>query len=174
MSETEDLERLRRRATALERRVDQVERLLRGTGVAVAVVALVAGLLLPYLSEKKGDETISLLSYVFAVREDSDNGGPFSGEAGLVFVALLLLAVFAVVAVIVAFICVNPPTGRTRTVVRILAGIFAAGCLASWLMVLVLAGHFEKVSAFSPATLSLTIGAAVTVLLTRTEPSTTY
>jgi len=173
---TDDLTGLRREVQLLRHRVLYLEVALFRAVVAVGAVALVLGLFLPFLTATEEadssdeDDTIGLFPAVFGLADAGD--GPFSGEAAMASVvvgAFVLVILVALVALVRLFR--NRVSPRAVRVARIFGIILLVVCGAAWLLVLALAGHTDgRSSAFSPATLAITIGGAVTVLATALYP----
>lgn len=173
---TDDVTALRRDVQLLRHRVLYLEVALFRAVVAVGVVALVLGLFLPFLSATEeadsGDEddTIGLFPAIVGLADSGD--GPFSGEAAMASVvvgAFVLVILVALLALVQLFRDRASP--RVVRIARIFGIILLVVCGMAWLLVFALAGHTEgKTSAFSPATLSITIGGAVTILATALHP----
>ncbi len=165
---------LRRDMYALRDRVTRLEAAVFRAVVAVGSVALVLGYFLPFLTatEKADeDESIALLPAVFGLGEAG--GGPFSEEA---VVAAVVVGVFAL-AVLVALLALLRLFGyevgsRPVRFARVCGIVLLVACAIGWLLVFVLASHFEgRASGFSPATLSFTIGGIATVLAAALHPA---
>jgi hypothetical protein len=173
---TADVTVLRRDVQALRHRVHQLEVALFRAVVAVGAAALVLGYFLPFLSttEEAGSdegETIALIPAIVGLGDAGD--GPFSGEAAMAAVvvgAFVLVVLVALIALVQLFRDrVSPGTVRFA---RICGIVLLVVCGLAWLLVFVLAGHFEgRTSAFSPATFSITIGGAATLLAAALHPA---
>ena len=146
----------------LRDRVAKLELLVFRAVVVVAIAALVVSLFVPFLSATDPDTedgSITLLSAITALNEAGN--GPFSGQAAIAGVVVGVLLILAVVTLIGLALLLRDRTGRRALVVaaRLSVGLFVL-CVFGWLLVLVLAAHFEgDVSAFSPALVCLTAGA---------------
>lgn len=163
-----EVKELRLQVYALRDRVNQLEIALFRAVVAVGAAAMVLGYFLPFLSatEKASDddETIALIPAIAGLN-DAGNG-PFSEEAAL---AAIVVGAFALV-ILVALIALlqlfryEVGAGSVRFA-RVCGIVLLVVCAIAWLLVFVLASHTEgDMSAFSPATLSITIGGAATLL----------
>jgi hypothetical protein len=174
---TADVTVLRREVQGLRDRVHQLEVALFRAVVAVGAAALVLGYFLPFLSatEEAGssdeDETIALIPAIAGLGDAGD--GPFSGEAAMAAIvvgAFVLVILVALIALVQLFRDRVSP--RTVRIVRVFGIILLVVCGLAWLLVFALAGHSEgRSSAFSPATLSITIGGAVTLLAAALHPA---
>lgn len=154
---------LRRQLYALGDRVHRLEVGVFRTVAAVGTVATVLGYFLPFLSsgEADEDETISLLPAVFSIGDAG--GGPFRDEAAVTAVVLGVFAVATLVGLVALLALFGSEVrGRAVRFARVSGVVLLVLCGVAWLLVFALAGHFEdgEVSAFSPATLAFTIGAA--------------
>jgi hypothetical protein len=166
---------LRLQMYALRARVKRLEIAAFRTVVAIGSAAMVLGYVVPFLTATEkaddGDDSIGLLSAVFGLSDSGD--GPFSGEARL---AAIVVGVFAMV-ILVALIALlrlfgNPVGNRAVRFARVCGIVLLVLCGLAWLLVFALAGHFEgRVSAFSPATLSFTIGGAATLVAATLHPA---
>jgi hypothetical protein len=165
---------LRLQLNALRTRVTRMEAVLFRAVVAIGAGALVLGYLMPFLTATEkadDDESISLLPAVFGLGDSG--GGPFSEEATM---AAIVAGVFAL-AILVALIALLRLFGygvgsRTVRVARTCGIVLLVACGIGWLLVFTLAGHFEgRVSAFSPATLSFTIGGAAALVAAALHPA---
>ena len=174
---TDDVTALRRDVQLLRHRVLYLEVALFRAAAAVGVVALVLGLFLPFLSateEASGsdedDDTIGLIPAIGGLADAGD--GPFSGEAAMAAIVVggfVLVILAALIAVLQLFR--DRVSARTVRITRIFATILLVVCGMAWLLVFALAGHTEgRSSAFSPATLSITVGGAVTLLAAALHP----
>lgn len=173
---TDDLTTLRRDVQLLRHRVLYLEVALFRAVVAVGAAALVLGLFLPFLyatdgaSSSEKDDTIGLIPSIAGLADAGD--GPFSGEAAMAAIVVggfVLVVLAALIAVLQLFR--DRVSARTVRVTRIFAIILLVVCGMAWLLVFALAGHTEgDTSAFSPATLSITIGGAATILATALHP----
>lgn len=158
----------------LRDRVERLETTLFRAVVTVACVAIAIGFFVPFLSstdpEPDEDGSLSLLTAAFALGDAGD--GPFSGEATLVAIVVGGFALLAAVTLAVVAALLRPTAGeRNLAVARGLCVALLVGCCVAWLLVLVLAGHFEgEVSAFSPALAFLTAGAVAGTLLRHAAP----
>jgi hypothetical protein len=168
---------LRRQVFALRDRVHQLEVALFRVVVAVGAAALVLGYFLPFLSATEEasssdeDETIALIPAIAGLGDAGD--GPFSGEAAMAavvvggFVLVILVALIAL-----AQLFRDRVSPRTVRFARVCGIVLLVVCGLAWLLVFALAGHFEgRTSAFSPATLSITIGGAATLLAAALHPA---
>jgi hypothetical protein len=167
---------LRLQVYALRDRVNRLEVAVFRTVVAVGAAAMVLGYFLPFLTatEKADDgedDSIGLLPAVFGLGDSGD--GPFSEEATL---AAIVVGVFAL-AILVALIALlrlfgNEVGSGAVRFARVCGIVLLVVCACGWLLVFALAGHFEgRVSAFSPATLSFTIGGAATIVAAALHPA---
>ena len=173
---TVDVTALHREVQVLRHRVLHLEVALFRAVTAVGVVALVLGYFLPFLSatEKANasdeDETIALIPAIAGIADSGD--GPFSDEAAIAAVAVggfVLVILASLIAVVQLFR--DRVSARAVRIARIFGIILLVVCGLAWLLVIALANHSDgKASAFSPATLSITIGAAVTLLATALHP----
>jgi hypothetical protein len=167
---------LRLQVYALRDRVTRLEVGVFRAVVAVGSAALVLGYFVPFLTatekaDDDEDDSIGLLTAIFGLRDSGD--GPFSGEATL---AAIVVGVFAV-AILVALIALLRLFGDrvgTRPVrfARVCGIVLLVVCGFGWLLVFALAGHFDgRVSAFSPASLLFTVGAAATLVAAALHPA---
>jgi Na+/proline symporter len=166
---------LRRRLQVLGDRVHRLEAALFRAVVAVGAAALVLGYFLPFLSatEKTGDEdeTIALIPAIVGLGDAGD--GPFSGEATMAAIVVGAFCLVILVALIaLARLFQGSVSARTVRVARVCAIVLLVVCGFAWLLVFALAGHFEgRTSAFSPATFSITVGGAATLLAAALHPA---
>lgn len=165
---------LRLQVYALRGRVSRLEVIVFRAVVAVGSAAMVLGYFVPFLSAtEKADEddSIGLLPAVFGLGDSG--GGPFREEATM---AAIVVGVFALV-ILVALIALlrlfgNEVGSRPVRFARVCGIVLLVVCGCGWLLVFALAGHFEgRVSAFSPATLSFTIGGAATLVAAAFHPA---
>jgi hypothetical protein len=167
---------LRLQLYGLRARVNRLEITAFRTVVAIGSAAMVLGYVLPFLTatEKADDgdsDSIGLLSAVFGLSDSGD--GPFRGEARM---AAIVVGVFAL-AILVALIALlrlfgNEVGNRAVRFARVCGIVLLVLCGFAWLLVFALAGHFEgRVSAFSPATLSFTVGGAATLVAASLHPT---
>jgi hypothetical protein len=174
---TEDsVKELRLQVYALRSRVARMEVGVFRAVVAVGAVAMVLGYFLPFLTvteeaDESDDDSIGLLTAVFGLGDSGD--GPFSEEATM---AAIVVGVFALV-ILVALIALlrlfaDKVSDRPVRFARVCGIVLLVVCGCGWLLVFALAAHFEgRVSAFSPATLSFTIGGAATLLTAALHPT---
>jgi hypothetical protein len=166
---TKDLQLIR----DLRDRVAKLELLVFRAVVVVAVAALAVSLFVPFLSATDPDTEDGSITLASAIAALSDAGdGPFSGQAAIAGVAVAVVFVLAVVTLIVVAMLLRARSGRRALLAasRLSVGLFVV-CLFGWLLVLVLAAHFEgDVSAFSPALACLTAGAVVGSLTRNVAP----
>ncbi|MFL6125956.1 hypothetical protein [Actinophytocola sp.] len=169
-----NVKELRSQVYALRNQVTRLEIAVFRAVVAIGATALVLGYFVPFLTatEKAGeDDSIGLLAAVFGLGGSGD--GPFSEEAAM---AAIVVGVFAL-AILVALIALlrlfgNQVGSRPVRFARVCGIILLVACGFGWLLVFALAGHFAgRVSAFSPATLSFTIGGAATLLAAALHPT---
>ncbi|MBB4904721.1 hypothetical protein [Actinophytocola algeriensis] len=174
---TADVTVLRREVQALRHRMHQLEVALFRAVVAVGAAALVLGYFLPFLSATEEasssdeDETIALIPAIAGLADAGD--GPFSGEAAMAAVvvgAFVLVILVALIALVQLFRDRVSP--RTVRFTRVCGIVLLVVCGLAWLLVFALAGHSEgRSSAFSPATLSITVGGAATLLAAALHPA---
>jgi hypothetical protein len=167
---------LRRDVRLLGHRVLYLEVALFRVVVAVGAAAFVLGLFLPFLyateeaSSSEEDDTIALIPSISGLADAGD--GPFSGEAAMAAVVVggfVLVVLATLIAVLALFR--NEVSARAVRVTRIFAIILLVVCGMAWLLVFAVAGHTEgDTSAFSPATLAITIGGAATLLAAALHP----
>jgi hypothetical protein len=172
----DEQQRLRRELYTLRDRVHRLEVGLFRTVLAVGVAAVAIGFVAPFLSatEEAGDgegESISLLPSILGL--GGSGGGPFGEEA---VVAATVVGVFALVALatLVAMVRLFGSDVGIRPVrfARICGITLLVLCGIGWLLVFVLAGHWDgRVSTFSPATLAFTIGGAAAVVAAPLHPA---
>lgn len=163
-----ELRQLRISVGVLSDRVSSIETVLWRTGVSVGILALLAGLVTPFLigTDRKKTVTVTLIGMAVGSKADADDGGPFSGEANILSFLLGLLAVGTVVAVVILF-----AVGKRRmsaTALKWCTGLavtYLVGAIGTWFVVGLLAQHADSVSPLSPATMCLTVGAVLTTLL---------
>lgn len=166
---------LRLQMYALRGRVNRLEIAAFRTVVAIGSVAEVLGYVVPFLTatEKadEGDDSIGLLSAVFGLSDSGD--GPFSGEAKLAAIVVGVFALVILVALIALLRLFGTRVGsRAVRFARVCGIVLLVVCGFAWLLVFALAGHFEgRVSAFSPATLSFTIGGVATLMAATLHPA---
>lgn len=165
---------LRLQLSALRSRVARMEAVLFRAVVAISAGALVLGFLMPFLTTtEKADEyeSVSLLPAVLSL--DDSGGGPFSEEASMAAVVAAMFALAILVALIALLRLFGYGVGsRTVRVARVCGIVALVACAMGWLLVFTLAGHFEgRVSAFSPATLSFTVGGAVALVAAALHPA---
>lgn len=173
---TVDVTVLRREVQGLRDRVHQLEVALFRAVVTVGSAAVVLGFFVPFLSatEKANadeDDTISLLPAIFGL--GSAGGGPFSEEAVMAAIVVGVFGLAALVALIALLRLFRDraSSGGVRFA-RVSGIVLLVACALAWLLVLVLAGHFEgETSAFSPATLCFTIGGAATLVAAALHPA---
>lgn len=173
---TDEVTALQRDVRLLRHRVVYLEVALFRAVVAVGAATLVLGLFLPFLtateeaSSSDEDDTIGLFPSIVGLADAGD--GPFSGEAAMASVVVggfVLVVLATLIAVLQLFR--NEVSARAVRVTRIFAIILLVVCGMAWLLVFALAGHTEgRSSAFSPATLSITIGGAAAILATALHP----
>ena len=173
---TDDVTVLQREVRLLRHRVHYLEVALFRAVVAVGATALVFGYFLPFLSATEEadssdqDETIALIAAIAGLADAGD--GPFSGEAAMAAVVVggfVLVVLVALIALLQLFR--DRVSARTVRIARICGIVLLVVCGLAWLLVFALAGHSEgRSSAFSPATLSITVGGAVTLLATALHP----
>jgi len=167
---------LRLQVYALRDRVTRLEAAAFRAMVAVGSAAMLLGYFVPFLTAtekaaESDDDSLGLLPAVFGLGESGD--GPFSGEAAM---AAIVAGVFAL-AILVALIALlrlfgNEVGSRPVRFARFCGIALLVMCGFGWLLVFALAGHFEgRVSAFSPATLSFTIGGVATLAAAALHPS---
>ena len=165
---------LRLQMYALRARVTRLEVALFRALVGIGAAALVLGYFIPFLmTTEKADETdsIGLLSAFAGLGDAGD--GPFRVEATM---AAIVVGVFAL-AILVALIALlrlfgNEVGSRPVRFARVCGIVLLVGCGIGWLLVFALAGHFEgRTSAFSPATLSFTIGGVATLAAVALHPA---
>ena len=168
-----ELKRLRGSEASLAARVQTMENAVWLTGVVVGIASLVIGLVLPFLVAKDDGEleTITLLG--MAVGAPATGGGPFRGEANLVGILLWLLAAGTVIVVGVLLSVANRRSSRRGLAVgKFLAVLYLVGAVGTWLLVILLAGHFndngddDGIAWLSPATICFTIGAVIATAMT--------
>lgn len=167
---------LRREMYALRDRVNRLEVGLFRAVVAVGSTAMVLGYFLPFLSpteevDDEEDESIALLPAIFDLGEAG--GGPFREEAAMAAVVVGVFALAILVALIALLRLFGAEVGsRPVRIARTCGIVLLVLCGIGWLLVFALAGHFDgRVSAFSPATLSFTIGAAATLVAAALHPA---
>lgn len=164
------LKKLTRRVDELEGQIRRFRELFCRTVGAVALIGFVFGFVLPLLVADEGYENLYLLPAITELAAAGD--GPRQGEA---LFASIVVAVFTVliVATGIAVVCTfsREVSDRTRTVIRVLAVSLLLGCGCIWLLVLALTGIGDgRVSGFSPAAASVTIGAVLALLVPRLLP----
>jgi len=162
---------LRLQLYALRDRVTRLEVAAFRAVVAVGSAAMVLGYFVPFLLATKEDDSIGLLPAVVGLGDSGS--GPFRGEARL---AAIVVGVFALV-ILVALIALlrlfgNGVRNRPVRVARVCGIVLLVACVFMWLLVFGLTGHFEgRVSAFSPAMLSFTIGGAAALVAAALHPA---
>ncbi|OLF05572.1 hypothetical protein BLA60_35420 [Actinophytocola xinjiangensis] len=164
---------LRHQLYALADRVHRLEVGVFRAVVSVGAVAIVLGYVLPFLvaTTDEPDDSIALLPAAVSLREGGN--GPFRDEAAM---AALVTATFALV-ILVALVALlrlfasDVGPGPVRFA-RICGTVLLVLCAVAWLMILVLAGHFDgRMSAFSPATFAFTVGGVAALLAARLHPA---
>lgn len=138
--------------------IDQLHRLLHRAGGLLAALALLTGLLVPFLVSTD-DDTMTLATTARVL-------GDYEDEAGFASALLWIYLVGAIATLIgVLVLTVGRPAGAARTVLRALCVTFGVGALCSWMFLLTLVGQLDDgdatVSRFSPANLALTVGAVL-------------
>jgi hypothetical protein len=175
-NKTDDVTVLQREVRLLRHRVLYLEVALFRAVVAVGATALVLGYFLPFLSatEEAGssdeDETIALIPAITGLADAGD--GPFSGEAAMAAVVVGGFVLVVHVPLIALLRLFRDRVGaRAVRIARICGIVLLVVCGLAWLLVFAIAGHTDgESSAFSPATLAITIGGAVTLLATALHP----
>lgn len=170
----DDVQELRRQMYAVRDRVSRLEVILFRTVVAIGAIALVLGYLLPFLTtteQADEDDSIGLLPAVFGLGDSG--GGPFSEEATVAAVVTGVFALVILVALITLLRLFSFGVGsRLVRVARVCGIVLLVACGGGWLLVFALAGHSEsEMSAFSPATLSFTIGGVATLVAAALHPA---
>jgi len=164
---------LRRQLYALGDRVHRLEVGLFRAVVSVGAVAIVLGYFLPFIvaTADTDDDTIALLPAAVSLREGGN--GPFRDEAAMAAIVTATFALVILVALIALLRLFGGEVGQGPVrFARICGVVLLVLCGVAWLLVLVLAGHFDgRMSAFSPATLAFTVGGAATVVATRLHPT---
>ena len=170
-----ELKRLRGSEAGLAARVHTMENAVWRTGVVVGIAFLLVGLVIPFLvATHDGDlETITLFGMAFAAPKTGT--ASFSGEANGVGILLGILGIGTVIVAGVLLGIANRRTSRRGlTVSKFLCVLYLVGTLGTWLVVALLAGHFndrgdnDGISLLSPATICFTIGAVIaTVMVTK-------
>lgn len=157
-----DVRELRLQVQVLRDRVTGLEAVLFRAVVALGSAAMVVGFFVPFLSatEKTGDdgESIALLPAVFGL--GGAGRGPFRQEAAMaaVVVGVFVLAIVVALVALLRLFGDAVGSGPVRFA-RVCGTVLLVACALGWLLVLVLAGHFDgRTSAFSPATLCFTLG----------------
>ncbi|WP_134322810.1 hypothetical protein [Cumulibacter soli] len=156
--------RLEGQVSHLRQQALQLQFVLLTASAVLALFGIAVGLFLPFVRSVGGadGDSITLLPAIFALADAG--GGPFETQAIIVAVLVGILALAALLtAVAIACLAEHPTVGRIKFA-SISGGILILGCAGAWLLVAVLAGRSDDLSAFSPATLSITIGAALTLV----------
>ncbi|GAB3432867.1 hypothetical protein [Actinophytocola sediminis] len=158
----------RRQVRDLTERVHRLEAGLFRAVVAVGVGAIVLGYFIPFLTATEKaraneGESIALLPAIFGLGQAG--GGPFRGEAMLATVVVSVFAMVTVVALVALLrLFGGEVAGRRVRFARVCGIVLLVLCGIGWLLVFAMAGHFDgRVSAFSPATLTFTIGGLATL-----------
>jgi len=168
-----ELKRLRGEEAALAARVQTMENAVWRTGVVIGIASLLVGLVVPFLvaTDDEGLETVTVLGMAVAA-PDSGNG-PFRGEASLVGILLWVLAAGTVIVAGVLLGVADRRTSRRGLAAsKFLAVLYLVGVIGTWLLVILLAGHFndsdgaDGISWLSPATICFTVGAVIATVMT--------
>jgi hypothetical protein len=174
---TEDkVKELRLQVYALRGRVTRLEVAVFRVMVAIGSAAMVLGYFVPFLTttekaDEDDDNSIGLLQAIFGLGDSGD--GPFSEEATMAAIVVGVLALAILVALIALLRLFGNEVGsRPVRFARVCGIVLLVVCGFGWLLVFALAGHFEgRTSAFSPATLSFTIGGAATLVAAALHPA---
>lgn len=143
---------------------------------AVAFVALVAGLLAPFLpflvptsQARDSADPVPLIAAVFVL--PAAGGGPFRGEAMLAGVVVAGYVVVLLAALIGLVVLWRRPSVRAARFTRRLATLLLVATGGAVLLLLALVLHFEgTVSIFSPAVIAIAVAAFFSRFASRIHP----